>query len=218
LNGNKVTFDQAIEIENATKGQNPKWFMERKWRLTASHFGEVLKCTERRDYAKFCETLFCAPALSTPPIIHGKTYEPIAIEIFEQKFNQKVNKSGLFVNDAFPNFAATPDGIIDEETIIEVKCPFNARNDLISESNCISFLQQNKDKSLQLKTSHNYYYQIQGQLAICKKSKCILIVYTFKDLECFEILYNPEFVETQMFPALEHFYTNVYLPFLTTKL
>jgi hypothetical protein len=156
--------------------------------------------------------------LCSPPIVHGKTYESIAIAQFEKKYSKIVSKCGLFVNETFPNFAASPDGVIDDETIVEVKCPFTARNDLISESNSISFLELNSNGLLQLKPSHNYYYQIQGQLVIAKKRRCILIVYTFKDLQIFEIDYNAEFVEHVLLPGLKQFYENVYLPFLSSKL
>ena len=216
LNDNKVTLEEAKTIENSTRGQflSSKWFNERKYRLTASTFGEILKCTDKRNLLKFCETLFCPPKLTTPPVIHGKTYEPIALELFQQKFSTKVAKCGLFVNEEFPNFAASPDGIIDDEIIVEVKCPFTAKDDCISESKSITFLEKNCNGSLQLKCTHNYFYQIQGQLAICKKKCCFLIVYTFKDLQVFEIQYDESFVKKHMFPVLEEFFHKTYLPFV----
>ena len=195
-----------------------QWFNERKFRLTASKFGEILKCTERRDLTKFCEDIFNPPSLSTPAIVHGKTYESVAIEEFEKKFHAKVFKSGLFVNEHFPNYAATPDGVIDDDTIVEVKCPYSARNEFISESNSITFLEKNAHGIIELKSKHNYYAQIQGQLAISGRKMCILIVFTLKDLQIFEINFDPDFIERELLPSLDNFFMNVYLPFLTSKL
>lgn len=192
-----------------------KWFNERKFRLTASKFGEILKSTENRNLEKFCESLYSPPNLSTPAVIHGKTYEPIAVELFEKHFQTKVSKCGLFVNEDFPNFAATPDGIVDEETLVEVKCPFSSRNEEISDS--ITFLEKNSSQMLQLKTDHKYYFQIQGQLAICRRNRCFLLVYTFKELLVLEIKYDDNFVKN-MLKCLDKFYFETYLPFVSTKL
>ena len=41
---------------------------------------------------------------------------------------------GLFVSFSKPMFAATPDRIIDSETLVEVKCPFSSRDKLLSET------------------------------------------------------------------------------------
>ena len=138
--------------------------------------------------------------------------------MFNKKIHAKVFKSGLFVNEHFPNYAATPDGVIDDDTIVEVKCPYSARNEFISESNSITFLEKNAHGIIELKSKHNYYAQIQGQLAISWRKMCILIVFTLKDLQIFEINFDPDFIERELLPSLDNFFMNVYLPFLTSKL
>ena len=110
------------------------------------------------------------------------------------------------------------DGLIDDVTIVEVKCPYSARNDVISESESITFLERDSSGHLKLKKSHNYFYQIQGQLAIAKKNLCLLIVYTFKDLQVFPVEYDSHFVESELIPNLSNFFDKVYLPFLISKL
>ncbi len=105
-----MTQERLEEIEKKTRGQNqsPLWFKERKWRLTASNFGDILKATERRDLDKLCEHLLNPSKLTSPSIVHGKTYESIAIEKFTQTTATTVLKCGLFINADFPNFAASP--------------------------------------------------------------------------------------------------------------
>jgi hypothetical protein len=213
-----VTEEIAREIERTTRGQSssPRWFKERKWRLTASKFGEIVKVTDKRDFQKFCESMYSPINLNTLAVSHGKTYEPIAIEKFEKKFHLKVQKCGLFINVNYPNFAASPDGLIDNNTIIEVKCPFAARHETITESENISFLEKNDQGNLIVKRSHNYYYQIQGQLLLAQKKVCHLIIYTFNDLQTLTVDFDESFVKSDLLPKLSNFYDTVYLPFLTT--
>jgi len=142
----------------------------------------------------------------------------VAISEFEEKFKTNVHQCGLFINEMYPNFAASPDDLIDEETIIEVKCPYTARNEIVSESSQISFLEKNLNGELQLKRTHKYFFQIQGQLAISKRKKCILIVYTFKDLQTFNIHFDENFFHEQLHPSLTKFFEKVYLPFLVSKI
>ena len=82
----KVTRQQAADIEFQTRGQaaSTVWFIERQWRLTSSRFGEVIRMTERRDTAKFCESLVGDVSLSTPALTHGKTQEPEALRALEK--------------------------------------------------------------------------------------------------------------------------------------
>ncbi len=59
--------------------------------------------------------------------------------------------------------AASPDGFVGEEIVLEVKCPFSAKNKKITATTVPSFLLE-RDEELQLKLGHNYYYHIQGHL------------------------------------------------------
>ncbi len=105
-----MTEERREEIEKKTRGQNqsPFWFKERKWRLTASNFGDILKITDRRDLNKLCQNLLNPVKLTSPSIVHGKTYESIALEKFQQTTSTKVKTCGLFINTGFPNLAASP--------------------------------------------------------------------------------------------------------------
>ena len=95
---------------------------------------------------------------------HGRLYERVAIEQFENMYDIKVNRCGLFVSEDRPYLAATPDGIISN------------------------------DGNLNLKHSHDYYYQVQGQLYCTGCKVCIFIVYTFKGIEIIPIPFDQDFV------------------------
>ena len=85
-----------------------------------------------------------------------------------------MSETGIFINIEQPWLAATPDGVVHDPSesaschngLLEIKCPYSARHksltDACKELNrfCYTIL---NDK-VTLKTTHNYYYQIQGQL------------------------------------------------------
>jgi hypothetical protein len=103
-----------------------------------------------------------------------------------------------FIDSDFPYLADSPDRlVIDEDAILEVKCPYNAR-DLTpfeaTEKKIIKFLEISVSK-LKLKINDNYMYQIQGHLHITKKEKCYFVVWTRKGLWYEEIFKNIVFWE-----------------------
>ena len=80
-------------------------------------------------------------------------------------------KAGLFL-DKCGYLGASPDGIVLDSSgqpvkVVEVKCPFSARDKTVEQactdkSFCCSIL----DGKPRLKFNSEYYYQVQGQMAI----------------------------------------------------
>lgn len=70
-------------------------------------------------------------------------------------------------------------------SIAEVKCPYTSKHEKRTEES-VSFLSSAND-SLELEKSHDYYYQIQGQLFCTERTICIRVVYTFKDLNIIDV-------------------------------
>lgn len=66
-----------------------------------------------------------------------------------------------------------------------------------------------KGDLLCLKTSHPYYHQIQGQLHICNKTWCDLIVWTTVDCVVIRIVKDPEW--TVNIANLVDFYFNIFI-------
>lgn len=71
-----------------------------------------------------------------------------------------------------PYLGASPDGLVGEEGLVEVKCLHSVQEEDLSEAVkdkqkglC---LEKSKNGKLQLKT-HYYYFQVQGQLNLCKR-------------------------------------------------
>jgi hypothetical protein len=60
--------------------------------------------------------------------------EEKAKEKFEHITGLKVKKYGLFIDKNKPFLAASPDGLINSNAILEIKCPYSAREITIDEA------------------------------------------------------------------------------------
>jgi hypothetical protein len=168
--------------------------------------------------AKLAEDILDPGNLSCDAIVHGKTYEKIAISKFEDLHKVNVLPCGLFIHEEFPFLAATPDGLVGTSKIVEVKCPYAGRNSEMKANNEFPFLFMTEQNELHLKHNHNYMHQIQGQLAISKKKSCFFIVYTFKELFVEKIAYDETFFLQHILPKTKNFYENFYKPVIASKL
>lgn len=133
--------------------------------------------------------------------------------MFIQVTKRKVTPAGLHVCEEYPFLAASPDGYVGLDRLIEVKCPFSAKDDTIS-SDSVGFINDVN----QMKKDHHYYDQIQGQLFIANKSKCHLVIYTFKDFRIIDVDYDKVHVAEKMLPKLCTFYHEHMLPFLMNRM
>ena len=100
--------------------------------MTASRFGEICIATHRRNKVKLCQSLVAPQRFNNKALVHGKTFERRAVEKCENLMHLKVKPCGLFVCDSRPYLGASPDGLIGKDSLIDVKCPYNGRN----EKNC----------------------------------------------------------------------------------
>ena len=142
---------------------------------------------------------------------HGIRCEPLAVSLLQNKFPQaKIQECGLSVHPRHPFLAASPDRLISFPSgkiyVVEVKCPFSAFQQQISHET-VDYLEL-ESGNLQLKKSHQYYYQIQGQLACCQMLEAILVIYT-GDIKVIKISRDDKFVES-MISKLVSFYNGYF--------
>ena len=121
----------------------------------------------------------------------GREHERDALE-FAEKFLAEnlgpqfgpiaIQGSGLVIDPVDFWLAATPDGVLIADglagkALVEVKCPYSARNLTISEAidSLKSFCLRRDDKGVAtLKSSHPYFYQVQFQMHVCRAQHCFL--------------------------------------------
>ena len=128
-----------------------------------------------------------------------------------------MEKSGLIVHPAFSYLGASPDGLINPDALLEIKCPYNGRNSKIGAGKDFPFLQESRE-GLALKKGSHYYCQVMGQLALSERKRCYFTVFTFEDLFVQEIEFDSAYFHQEMLPKLQEFYYTVYRPYVAGKL
>ncbi|KAL5014449.1 hypothetical protein ScPMuIL_008719 [Solemya velum] len=149
---------------------------------------------ERTDRDKLALSLVKLPQeLKTQPILHGKRCESVALQKYEKLTKVETTPCGTFVCAKYPYLASSPDAVIDDDRLVEVKCPYTARNEIITPET-VPYLQEEHGQ-FSLKTTHPYYYQVQGQLLCSGRKQCVFILYTFEDLKFLIVQRDDEFID-----------------------
>jgi len=211
----KCNLQEIRELERNTidQGKCDTWHKERKNRLTASNFGKVCKLrkstprTNTVKYILYAEDL----TLRSPAMTYGIQYEPMAKEAFELKFNLNVLPAGLFIDKQYNFLAGSPDGLVGDNDIVEIKCPHSSKDMTPYEgviAKKIKYLVLNDNGDLKLNKNHNYHYQVQGQLRVANKNSCYFVVWTPKDMFVERIMRDGDFWRDKMETQLVDFYNN----------
>jgi len=211
-----ITPEVAESIEVDTRGQasNKQWYEERSKRICSSKFGRICKATKRTDLKKLAYDLTHPVNFFSAATQYGRDNESKALQKYEQLTGFVVNASGLCVSLTHPMLAASPDGIVDDKLLVEVKCPYTARNDLIT-PDTVPYLFKG-DSELLLDTRHNYFYQIQGQLFVTGRQMCHLVVYSTVDCKIVNVERDNVFIE-HMVMQLESFFRDYFVSAVKDK-
>lgn len=180
-------------------------------RITASKFGEICKATNKKDFKSLARSMTTYSNVRSAPLLHGSKYETSAINKYESMTGNKARKCGLFISQIHPMIAASPDGIVNDNILIEVKCPYAARDKPISHVT-VPYLNEN----LHLKSDHIYYYQVQGQMFCADKDLCDFVVYTFADTKVVRIRRDQDFID-RMLEKLLKFYKEYFEDAVITR-
>ncbi|XP_052271822.1 uncharacterized protein LOC127872536 [Dreissena polymorpha] len=130
----KISSAVVVDIEKKTLGQstNKLWIEERSKRIPSSMFGKICKSTQRTDKHELARSLIETREIKAAPLEHGRKHESVAVTKFMEDTGKTVHSCGLVVAEQYPFLAASPDGVIDKTHLVEVKCPYTARDKPIS--------------------------------------------------------------------------------------
>ena len=131
--------------------------------------------------------------------------------------NFVINEVGLKLSQNYQEFDASPDGITIcnccGEGCLEVKCPF-----LLTKMSIVDFarknatcLIENETGDLSLDRSHEYYYQIQMQMALTNTFHCDFVIWSPTDFYCERVGFNEDFWLSESEKARK-FHQNVITP------
>ena len=128
--------------------------------------------------------------------------------------NAQVFPTGIHVQTDLPYLGCSPDGLVRDDGIIEVKCPFTSRNVKVSPQT-VPYLYNDGD-TFRLHESHEYFYQVQGTLMCSNRQWCDFIVWTFEDIEVIRIEKDDVFINT-MKAQLKDFFNDYFKEALLEK-
>ena len=147
----------------------------------------------------------------------GRTHEKNGLEFLKEYMKLNVNPTGIWISRS-GLLGASPDGLVGDNEIVEIKCPYTFRNDNLTErlkTTTNYIISSNERGEITLNENHNYFHQIQGNLYLTNRKKCYLCIWTIKEIICIEVDRDPLWAQNII--LLENFYFNKYLPKLLEK-
>lgn len=148
------------------------WLAARAGKHRASRTADMLAKTKsgwgasRENYKSeiVCELLTnrIEPSFTSPAMQRGIDLEAKARSAFELVQSVDVQTVGLVIHPTIENFVASPDGLIGEDGLVEIKCP-----------NTSTII----DYHLKSEVPNKYILQIQSQLACTERSYCYFVAY-----------------------------------------
>lgn len=109
------------------------WYLARKGRITASKVGKILGLSGfgTRDDAmrEFVREFFDAPGEFNGNVATqwGEAHEPDALAEYVFTTSQTVEPVSLVPHPAYDWLAASPDGLVGTDGLVEFKCPYRSR-------------------------------------------------------------------------------------------
>lgn len=163
LNSIEKTGKERAELEATTRDQRLSSLgrAERHKRLTCSSFGKIFKPTTTSRKQKLAEDISQDSDLShIVAVKYGIEKEQEAVQKYISARICKYIKSGLVIHPRMQFLAGSLDGLINDDGVLEVKCPFKIRNCQLKDVK-LDYLYPDK----KLKMTHDYYYQVSTRLA-----------------------------------------------------
>ena len=145
-----------------------EWFAARLGKVTASRVADVMAKTAagspaaaRKNYLAelVAERLTKRPAeaFQSAAMAWGTECEPQARIAYEFLTDAEVVEVGFIPHPSIPNFGASPDGLVGEEGLVEIKCPNTATH---------------IDTLLGARIKREYILQMQVQMACTGRAWC----------------------------------------------
>ena len=170
-----------MQIIKGIQGSH-EWLQLRLGVATASNFDKIITSTgkESATLDKYAlqlatEQMLIAPESSykNDAMIRGNDLEELAREIYQEQTFNVVDQITMFKSDC-GNFGFSPDGLVGNDGLIEIKCPLATTH--------FKYLLDNKMPS-------DYIQQIQTGLWISGRKWCDFVSYhpNFKDKQLFII-------------------------------
>jgi putative phage-type endonuclease len=178
--------------------RSAEWFEQRRGRLTGSNIGAALGINPWktpddlirqmvREYHG-AESEFQGNIATQ----HGTNHEPLALIDYEMTTGSTVQECGFFVHPEHDWLGASPDGLIGDDGLVEIKCPFGQRD-------------KNPPEFNPLADQPHYFAQVQIEMACTGRSFCDFYQWSPNGDSLERVDYDPQWF-TDNLPVLLAFY------------
>jgi putative phage-type endonuclease len=173
--------------------QTNEWFTARLGKVTASRVADVIAktktgySTSRDNYMAqlICERLTGqkGESFTNAAMEHGTLTEPLARSAYENSRNLLVKEVGFINHPRIEMSGASPDGLVADDGLVEIKCPNTATH---------------IDTLLSGKVPTKYITQMQWQMLCCQRKWCDFVSFDNRlpeHLQLFvqEVEFDPEY-------------------------
>lgn len=172
----KIKLDYLKNIPQPEQ-RTEEWYKFRHEVLTASNIWKVFgtqraqneiiyeKCNDI-DINKFSNVN------TESPMHWGQKYEPVSIEWYEAKYKTKVSDFGCIPHQRYKFLAASPDGIVTDETS-------NLFGRMVEVKNIVN-------REINGNPKYEYWIQMQMQMEVCQLNECDFLETKFIEYEDYE--------------------------------
>ena len=122
----------------------------------------------------------------------GTAHEPLALLDYEMETGNTVQECGFFVHPEFDWLGASPDGLIDDHGLVEIKCPYGLRNEANPEFKPLA-------------DQPHYHAQVQTEMACTGRQWCDFYQWAPNGDQLERVEYDPQWFNENL-PKLEAFY------------
>lgn len=146
---------------------SPEWFEQRRGKVTASRIADIMAktksgySTSRQNYLMqlLCERLTgkVEESFKSSAMQRGNDLEPEARNWYQLETGEIVEQVSFIDHPNIDDAGASPDGLVGNEGLIEIKCP-----------NTATHIETLRSK----KPSDRYYKQMQWQMACTSRKWC----------------------------------------------
>ena len=105
------------------KQRTEEWYNERKKIITATDVATILECNPYMKKSELLQNKITNKEIIENDIIKwGIDYEDSVIKFYNELKNKQIDEIGLIIHNDYKWLGASPDGIINNNKLIEIKC------------------------------------------------------------------------------------------------
>lgn len=105
--------------------RTPEWYAARDGKLTASNFRTIMTGGPKSWDTLIRNLVFPQPGYSVKAMRRGVALEGRAVASYELASGNDVTPVGFILHDSYDLIGASPDGLVNDNGCIEIKCPMN---------------------------------------------------------------------------------------------